>query len=277
VENADSSKGRYHISALAKGLACLQAFASKVDGFSLSQLSRHLNVNPATASRICGTLIDLGFLQRDDQKKYYLTPRVLTLGYSYLSSLPNSPYIQHSLVELFGRVGEPVSLGVLVGQDVVYLLRIPKDNLLPFDVRPGASLPAYCTALGKAILAFSPQDLVDTFVRSASFLPRANKTITSADAFLAELNAIRSLGFACNDEELYPGSRAVAAPVFDRYGCAVAAISLPLPASRYSLDHIKEILAPQAVKTARDISFLLQTADDPFHLGVRSGRIVRSE
>ena len=277
MDPIDSTRRRYHISALAKGMACLQAFTSQPDGLTLSQISRRLNVNPATASRVCGTLIDLGYLQRDDQKKYHLTPRVLALGHSYLSSLPNSPYIQHSLAELCTNVNEPVSLGVLVGEEVVYLLRIPKSNVLPFDVRPGATLPAYCTALGKVILAFSPPDRVTAFVRRAAFEPRTSKTITNPDVFAEELHRIRDAGYAWNDEELYPGSRAVAAPILDRNGCALAAISLPLPAPQYSLEHLKEVIAPQAIKTARDISFLVQAVEDPFHLGVRSTPILRSE
>ena len=121
-------------------MACLQAFTSQPDGFTLSQISRRLNVNPATASRVCGTLIDLGFLQRDDQKRYHLTPRVLSLGYSYLSSLPNSPYIQHSLAELCTNVNEPVSLGVLVGEEQDRLgdmadLAVGQAWLVVFDQR----------------------------------------------------------------------------------------------------------------------------------------------
>jgi IclR family pca regulon transcriptional regulator len=90
----DSTKRRYHISALAKGVACLHALTSQPDGLTLSRISLRLNVNPATASRVCGTPIDLGFIQRDEPKKYHLTPRVLRLGYSHLSSSPNDPYVQ---------------------------------------------------------------------------------------------------------------------------------------------------------------------------------------
>jgi IclR family pca regulon transcriptional regulator len=263
----DAGHPRYFISALAKGLSCLEAFSGETVGLTLSQIARTLQTNTATASRLCRTLVDLGYLRRDEHKKFHVTPRVLRLGYSYVSSLPKSRIIHQCLEDLSGRVQGTVNLAVLEQTEIVYLMRIARRDHLPIEIRTGTRLPAHCTAMGKAILAFSPPELVAAVLPKMTLRSLTGKTITERAHFEQELTTIRANGYAWSDEELSLGNLAVAAPVLDQHGYAIAAVNVGTPTVDHTLAQLVEVAVPEVIRTAKQISFALQTLEDPFHLG----------
>ncbi|MFA5028594.1 MAG: IclR family transcriptional regulator C-terminal domain-containing protein [Candidatus Methylomirabilota bacterium] len=267
----ETAPPRYFIHALSKGLTCLEAFTGERGGLTLSQISRHLNTNTATATRLCRTLADLGFLRRSDDKKFHVTPRVLRLGYSYVSSLPKSRLIHQSLEELSARVLGTVNLAVLEQAEIVYLMRIARRDHTPFEIRTGTRLPAHCTAMGKAILAFSPPEFVAAMLPKMTLRSLTRKTITDRTDFARELEAIRAKGFAWSDEELSIGNLSVAAPICDRCGHAIAAVNVGTSTEDYTLQRLIETAVPQVIETAAQISVALQTLEDPFQLGTRYG------
>jgi IclR family transcriptional regulator, pca regulon regulatory protein len=267
VSEARPVPPRYFISALAKGVSCLEAFAGEPAGLTLSEVSRRLQTNTATASRLCRTLLDLGYLRRDPHKKYHVTPRVLRMGYSYVSSLPKSQLLHHCLEELSGRVRGTVNLAILDAAEIVYLMRIARRDHLPIEIRTGTRLPAHCTAMGKAILAFSAPALRAAVLPGLVLRPLTAKTITDRTQFAAELAAVRARGFAWSDEELSVGNLSVAAPILDPHGHALAAVNVGAPTIDTTLTALIEEVAPEVIRTATQIAFALQALEDPFHLG----------
>ncbi len=263
MRNIRFKRPRYFIHSLAKGLSVLQAFGEAGHPLTLSEIATALGANNTTATRLCYTLIELGFIQRDGQRRYHLTPKVLTFGHSYISGLAWQEVTQYYLETLFREVQETVNLSVLEGSEIIYLLRIRKRKYLPFDIQIGTKLPVYCTAMGKVLMAMGPPKKIKPILKTLTLRPLTSRTITSLDKFMDELDKVRKKRYAINDEELSIGNRAIAAPILDRQGYAVAAINIALPTAEHSRSQMEETLAPQIMRTAREISEALIKMEAP--------------
>jgi IclR family pca regulon transcriptional regulator len=248
------SKPRYFIQSLAKGLAVFQALTEAGQPLTLSEIAKALGVNNTTATRLCYTLGELDLLQRDSQLRYHLTPKVLTLGYSYISGLDWREIANFYLERLFKEIQETVNLAIPEGPDIVYLLRIRKRKYLPFDIRIGTKLPVYCTAMGKVLMALGHPEKTKFILKQLTFKPLTSHTITHLKDFLKELAQVRLKGYALNDEELSIGNRAIAAPILDDKGFAVAAINLAVPTARYTRKEVEEKLAVPVLTASHEIS-----------------------
>ena len=254
---------RYFIQSLAKGLSVLQTFSEIGSPITLSELAQALGTTNATATRLCYTLTELGFIRRDGQKRYHLTPKVLTLGYPDICSLDWQEIARYYLERLFEEVQETVNLSILEGPEILYLIRIRKRKYLPFDIRIGTRLPVYCTAMGKVLMAMGPPEKTRPILEEMEFRPLTAYTIMDMDRFVGELKGVRMRGYAVNDEELSIGNRAVAAPVLDEQGHAVAAINIAVPTTQYSRIELEENLAPHVVRVAGQVSKALHRAEAP--------------
>jgi IclR family pca regulon transcriptional regulator len=247
-------KPRYFIRSLAKGLAVLEAFSEAEGPLTLSEVADALRVNTTAATRLCYTLTEMGFLQRDENKRYSPTPRVLRLGHSAVSRLGWYGIARYYLESLFAEIKETVNLSVLQDAEVLYVITIRGKEYLPFHIQVGTRLPVHCTAMGKVLIATAPFADMKATLDKLDFRPLTAHTITSLDKYMAELDEVRMNGYALNDEELSVGNRAVAAAVTDKNGYALAAVSIGAPTGRYSRAEMESILAPKIVKTAQDIS-----------------------
>jgi IclR family pca regulon transcriptional regulator len=254
---------RYFIRSLAKGLSVLQTFAEVGRPITLSELAQALGTTNATATRLCYTLTELGFIRRDGQKRYHLTPKVLTLGYPDICSLDWQDIARYYLECLFEAVQETVNLSILEGPEILYLIRVRKRKYLPFDIWIGTRLPVYCTAMGKVLMAMGPPEKTRPILEGMEFRPLTAYTIMDMDRFVGEIKTVLKKGYAVNDEELSIGNRAVAAPVLDEQGHAVAAINIAVPTSQYSRIELEENLAPHVVRVAGQISNALHRAEAP--------------
>jgi IclR family pca regulon transcriptional regulator len=261
------AKPRYFINSLAKGLSVLQAFGEAGHPLTLSEVAKALGANSTTATRLCYTLTEIGFIQKDAQRRYHLTPKVLTLGHSYISGLAWQEVAQYYLERLFKEVQETVNLSTLEGSEMIYLFRIRKRKYLPFDIQIGTKLPVYCTAMGKVLMAMGPPEKIKPILKTLEFKPLTVRTITSLDKFNEELNKVRTKGYAINDEELSIGNRAVGAPVLDKQGYAIAAVNIAMPTTQYSRSQMEKILAPQVIRTAQEISEALIKMEAPIVMG----------
>jgi len=263
MRNFQISKPRYFISSLAKGLSVLQAFGEAGHALTLSEIANALGANNTTATRLCYTLTELGFIQKDGQRRYHLTPKVLALGHSYISGLAWQEVAKYYLECLFKEVQETVNLSILEGSEIIYIIRIRKRKYLPFDIQTGTKLPVYCTAMGKVLMAMGPPEKVKPILKVLEFKPLTARTLTRLDKFIDELDKVRKKGYAINDEELSIGNRAVAAPVLGKHGYAVAAINIAVPTTEYSRSQMEKKLAPRVIKTAREISEALIKMEAP--------------
>ena len=261
------AKPRYFVHSLAKGLSVLQAFGEAGHPLTLSEVAKSLGANSTTATRLCYTLSELGFVQKDGQRRYHLTPRILTLGHSYISGLAWQEVVQYYLEILFEEAQETVNLSILEDSEIIYLLRIRKRKYLPFDIQIGTKLPVYCTAMGKILVAMGPPEQTKPILKALEFKPLTARTITSLDKFSEELNKVRTKGYAINDEELSIGNRSIAAPILHKQGYAVAAVNIAMPTTQYSRSQMEKILAPHVVKTAREITEALIKMEAPIVMG----------
>jgi IclR family transcriptional regulator, pca regulon regulatory protein len=247
---------------LERGLAILSSFHSDRALIGVSELSRELDLSRSTAHRYVATLAKLGYLQQDpESKRYRLGPKVLDLGFSAINSMDvreiSAPYLR----QLSDETGFTVNLAILDGIDVVYIERCrtagPGQREIDLNLHVGSRLPAYCTAMGKAILAFVPEERLEELIPRIDFVPRGPNTLTSAAAFRAELEKIRASGIAVNDEELAYGLRSIAAPIHSHAGEVVAALNLAVHRTMVSMDELIARYGPPVAQTARDISLSL--------------------
>ena len=240
------SKGEkyYFISSLAKGLHILELIAAE-GAISASKVAARMNTSRAVSHRFLKTLLDLGYLEKTAEGRFQLTFKVLELGMRKLDGFEirhtAHPYMQ----ELALAFGETVNLGHWNGKAIAHLDKINSTEILRLDVGMGAVTPAYCTGLGKAVLAFLPESEFNAYLASTELATISPKTITDPVRLKAELAQIRQRGYALDDEELSLGLRCVAAPVFDYTGKPSYAISVSGPTPRmtdHKIDQIQTML-----------------------------------
>ena len=244
---------KYFLQSLAKGLRVLQIIAKSPHSIGISELAKKLKTSNTTITRCCYTLANLGYVTKDSQKRWRLTPKVLALGYAAVSSLGWRQTAQHYLELLSEETGETTNLSVLEGGEIIYVCRVNTKRILTYDIRLGTTLPVHCTSMGKALLAFRPAEKIDSVLDTLDFVALTHNTITSRDDFLKELETVREKGFAVNDEELSVGLRSVAAPILDAEGWSMAALNIAVSTTRMSREQLEVDLAPLVIRTARDV------------------------
>lgn len=226
-----------------RGLAVIRAFDAEHPSLTLSEVARTCELTRAAARRFLLTLVDLGYVHTDG-RLFRLTPRVLELGYAYLSSFTLSDLAEPHLERLVAQVGESSSLCVLDGEDIVYVARVPTSRIMSATITVGTRFPAHVTSVGRVILAHLPDDEIDARLARADLKPFTRRTVLSPDRLRAELRRVRRQGYAIVDQELEEGLRSVAAPVRDRDGEVVAAVNIPVHASRNSVESVRRDLLP---------------------------------
>ena len=265
-EQATKAGRRAHSQSLERGLAILSSFTSVQPLLGVSELAREVGLNRSTTHRYIATLAALGYLQQDaPTKKYRLGPRVVDLGFSAINSMELREVAAPHLRRLSDETGCTVNMAILDGLDIVYVERCRSTQAgqreIDLNLHVGARLPAYCTSLGKVLLAWLAPEEQAAALDRVDFSRRGPNTITSRSALIAELDRVRAEGFAINNEELAYGLRSIAAPILDRDGAAAAAINLAMHSSMVSMDDLSARLSETVRRSAADISA---------HLGYRS-------
>jgi IclR family transcriptional regulator, pca regulon regulatory protein len=244
---------------LERGLAILQAFKPTRPVLGISELARALDLNRSTAHRYVSTLNRLGYLRQDeDTRKYRLGPRVLDLGFSAINSMELREIAAPHLRELSDETGHTVNMAILDGEDIVYVERVRSARAgqreIDLNLHVGSRLPAYCTSMGKVLLANLPAADREGVLDRIQLAPRGPNTLTARDGLEAELERVRVGGLAVNNEELAYGLRSIAAPVRSADGDVVAAINLAVHRSMVSMDDLLARLGPALCRTASEIS-----------------------
>jgi IclR family pca regulon transcriptional regulator len=243
------------VQSLERGLGVIRCFDADSPRLTLSEVALRTGLTRATARRVLLTLDDLGYVSTDGGR-FSLTPRVLDLGYAYLSSLNIQQIAQPYLEALSERVNESVSVTVLDGADIIYVARVPTKRIMTISLGLGSRLPAHCTSMGRVLLAeLTPTELRAIVPRQLE--ARTERTIRTRAALEAELADVRRQSWALVDEELELGLRSLAAPLRDAAGQAVAAMNVSTHAGRSSADDIRERILPELLTTAGEISTAL--------------------
>ncbi len=249
---ADAAASGEFVQSLARGLAVIRAFDAENPDLSLSDVARRTGLTRAAARRFLHTLETLGYV-RSDGRLFALTPRVLELGFSYLSALSLPEIVQPHLEMLSRAVEESVSAAVLDGTDIVYVARVATRRIMSVSITIGTRFPAYATSMGRVLLAGLPDAERDRALDASARLHLTDRTLTEPSDLRAELDAVRARGWALVDGELEPGLRSIAAPVHGRDGTVVAAINVSTSATRGSVADVVENHLPRLLATASAI------------------------
>jgi IclR family pca regulon transcriptional regulator len=240
------------VQSLERGLAIIRAFGPHAPAQTVSELATTTGLTRATARRFLITLMRLGYVESDG-RTFWLTPRVLELGYSFLSGLRFPDVALPHLERLVADVDESSEASVLDGHEIVYVARVPSTAVMTVSINVGARMPAHATSMGRVLLAALPDSELDAYLEHATlarFLPR---TITNPRRLRSELKEVRATGYAVVDQELEEGLVAIAAPVRGRDGRVVGAINLSTNVLRRSPESVREELPEPLLRTAHAI------------------------
>jgi DNA-binding IclR family transcriptional regulator len=239
--------------AIERAIAILHCFTGDTADRGISDLAAEVHLGASTVHRIVRALCEGGYLAQDPaSERYHLGPTTVLLGQLASERLGLS-LARDELEALARETGESVNLGVRQGADVLVVLRVESNQPLRFDQEPGTRVPVHASAMGKALLAFSPGAPGDIVAALPDLERLTSNTVTTRKRLVAELEAVRRDGFAQNNEERNVGVRAIAAPVLDRTGVARAAVAVQGPTVRMAPERTGE-LARAAVATARRIA-----------------------
>jgi IclR family pca regulon transcriptional regulator len=254
------------VHSLLKGLNVLEAFTLSQSSLSFQELCVKTGFPKTTVFRFLRTLSSRDYLSLDPKsKRYFLGPKVMSLGFTVLSSMDlrhvASPYLE----ELARVSDQNVNLAILDNTEVVVIERIKKWQLLDINIPIGGRLNCYQTSIGRAILAFLSQEkflsILNTLLKDAKVVkhigPKGRKLIRI-------LKEVRLKGYALSDEEFIKGVRAIAAPIFNAQGDVEGAVYIPAFSHMIGQEESVERYAPLLIETARKISAARGMPSDPF-------------
>ena len=245
------------INGLVKGLAVIECFDEDHASQSITDVANRTGLERATARRCLLTLTSQGYASYDG-KFFRLTPRVLNLGHSYLAATPLPRLIQPFLEQLSGATGESASVAVLDGTEILYIARASIRRVLSINLAPGARMPAYCTSMGRVLLAALPAPAArDTLERSELHAYTA-KTKADLPTLTTELAVVAAQGFAVIDEELELGLCSIAVPLHNARGDIVAALNIGAQSARASTSHMIANFLPLMRKVQGEVRPLLR-------------------
>lgn len=228
---------------LAKGLSVIETFTAEHPRQSISEVSVASGLDRATARRCLLTLAHLGYADYDG-KFFTLTPRVLRLGTACLATMPLPQLMQPLLDRLSEQISESSSVSILDGTDIVYVARAAQRKVMSIGLMPGSRLPAYCTSMGRVLLAALPEAAAREILSQAPLSARTAHTLTDPEALVAEFARVRLQGHAIVDQEVELGLRSIGIPLYNSRGQTVAAMNVGVAASRTETDEMARLYLP---------------------------------
>jgi IclR family transcriptional regulator, pca regulon regulatory protein len=251
---------REFVQSLGRGLEVITAFGPDRQQMTLSDVARHTGLTRATARRFLLTLVTLGYM-RTDGKLFALTPHVLNLGFSYLSGLSITDVAQPHVQHFSSTVHESSSVGLLDGNDVVYVVRVSARRIMTVAISVGTRFPAYATSMGRVLLAALEPDELEAYLGRADLVALTKFTVTDPARLRRLLRKVRADGFVITDQELEEGLRSAAVPIRNGEGCVVAAINVSVQSTRLGPAEMRDRLLPHLIEAARRIEVDLGATD----------------
>ncbi len=265
-ESEAEEREGYFVNGLAKGLRMIQAMGEAEPLMTLADAAHATGLTRASARRILLTLENLGFVGRRDERHFFLTPRVLSLGYSYLSSFPLWTFAEPVLEELVEKVGETCSIAVLDDTELVYVLRIPVHRILSQRVTIGSRLPLYCHSAGRVLLSGMNPTQLDRYLSTAVLRNYTTSTVTDPKRLRQVVADVTKRGYAWVSGEMEENRSGLSVPIRTRDGKIVAAMNASvnqsnakqsalidrlLPPLRQAVDKLNSSLAATSGRHAR--------------------------
>jgi IclR family pca regulon transcriptional regulator len=240
------------MSSLSRGLAVLRCFADERRPMTIAQASRLTGLSRPAVKRCLHTLVKLGYAAQDGVH-YVLRPKVLSLGYAYLSSSTLATRAQPLLDRLRDELHESCSLGVIEEDEVYYVARAEISRIMSIALRVGSRLPLYCTSMGRVLMSGQPRARQEAYLRRIQLAARTPKTQTHPSSLLALFDHIAEEGYAIVDQELELGLRSIAVPVTGPGG-VVAAVNIGTQSARVSMTELRTRYLPALRRVSRDLS-----------------------
>jgi len=246
------------MASLARGLVVIQAFTPQMPQMTISQLSLRTGLSRAAVRRCLYTLVKLGFAGADEAQRYSLRPKMLSLANTYTASSTLANAAQPILERMSALLGESFSVATLDGDDIVYIARTSVTRVMSVDLHIGSRLPAFCTSMGRVLLAYLPQDQLEQYLSRVTFTQFTPRTITSADKLRLALRNVRRNGYALCDQEFEVGLRSIAVPVQAPNGRVVATVNLSGHAPRMPMLDMQTRFLPHLRNAANELSTFLR-------------------
>ena len=227
------------MTSLARGLAVIQAFSQTKHQVTISEISSKTGFSRAAVRRCLYTLVKLSFAGSDDNRHFYLRPRVLTLGHSYISSVPLAAAAQPILDHVSHVLRESCSIATLDGTEIVYIARANVTRIMAIDLGVGSRLPAFCTTMGRILLANLPEEKLEELFPRIEFKRFTERTVIGEEKLRQILRMVQRNGYSIIDQELEHGLRALAVPIRNPAGKVVAALNVGVHAQRVSIQDLQ--------------------------------------
>jgi IclR family transcriptional regulator, pca regulon regulatory protein len=245
------------MTSLARGLAVIQAFSDRKHHATISQLSSRTGLSRAAVRRCLYTLRQLGFAGCDARGRFFLRPRILVLGHSYLSTMPLSTAAQPVLDHL-GQLLHESAFGVatLDDLDIIYVARAHVTRVMPIDLSIGSRLPSFCTSIGRVLLAQMEPEEREAYLRRVAFIRFTEHTINSIEKLRQVLRLVRENGYSIVDQELEIGLRSMAVPIRTANHHVVAALSVGVQVQRVSIQQMQTRFLPHLRAAAQELGTL---------------------
>ncbi|RJG08830.1 IclR family transcriptional regulator [Pseudomonas cavernicola] len=242
------------MTSLARGLVVIHAFQERKRHLTIAQISHRTEIPRAAVRRCLYTLMKLGYVTTDG-RTYSLLPKVLTLGHAYVSSTPLAVTAQPILDRLSEQLHEACSMATLEGDEILYIARsATPQRLISVDLSVGSRLPAYCTSMGRILLAALDDAALSDYLSHADLQVKTSRTVHTPEALRASIEEIRSQGWVVIDQELEVGLRSVAVPVRDSAGQVLAALNVGTHAGRVTRKELESRFLPALLEASKELS-----------------------
>jgi len=246
------------MTSLARGLAVIQAFTQRQRELTVSQISTKTGFSRAAVRRCLYTLSKLGFAATVDSRHFHLRPRVLALGHSYISSMPLAAMAQPILENVSRVLHESCSIATLDRTDIVYIARANVTRIMSIDLVVGSRLPAFCTSMGRVLMADLPPDRLDEFLSRVEFKRYTERTVASAEKLRQILRLVQRNGYSVVDQELESGLRSMAVPIHDSAGRVIAALNVGAQAQRVLIQDFEVRFLPKLRAAAQELCLFVK-------------------
>jgi IclR family pca regulon transcriptional regulator len=250
------TRSRHFINSLEKGLSILNTFSAQKSELTLTELARANDMTLGTAHRYLFTLKELGYLTQNniENKKYRLTTKVLSLGFSVLNGMDLKSRVLPEMFQLTRELDVTTQCAILVGTEIVYIERVRSSDVVNLDLTVGSRLPAYCTSMGKVILAFMDEKETRKLIGKMNPVAHTPYTITDRETFRKELELTRQRGYAINNQELTLGLRTLAVPIFKQGGRVEAALGLSYPYHHVEGNNLEAVYVKRLFEISKKVS-----------------------
>lgn len=242
------------MTSLARGLAVIHAFQERKRHLTIAQISHRTEIPRAAVRRCLHTLIKLGYATTDG-RTYSLLPKVLTLGHAYLSSTPLAVTAQPVLDRISEQLHEACSMATLEGEEILYIARsATPQRLISVDLSVGSRLPAYCTSMGRILLAGLDDAALDEYLENTERQVKTSRTVYTSEGLRASIAEIRQQGWVIIDQELEMGLRSIAVPLKDSAGQVLAALNVGTHVGRISRQELEQRFLPVLLEASHELS-----------------------